>query len=184
MITASNNLKNSKKFREVLEIILAFGNYMNSSKRGPAYGFKLQSLDSLCDTKSSDKRMSLLHYVVVTIRERFPHLLDFDTELNGIDKAAQVTLETVMADMNDLDKGMEAVKKEVLGKGTTTNPALKDFLNNSEEKLKKMKQQAKTAQDTFKDCVEYFGESPKNTDANAFFTLIVRFNKEFQVIQI
>lgn len=29
----------------LLQIILAFGNYMNSSKRGAAYGFRLQSLD-------------------------------------------------------------------------------------------------------------------------------------------
>lgn len=27
------------------QIILALGNYMNSSKRGAVYGFKLQSLD-------------------------------------------------------------------------------------------------------------------------------------------
>ncbi len=29
----------------LLQIILAFGNYMNSSKKGAAYGFRLQSLD-------------------------------------------------------------------------------------------------------------------------------------------
>ena len=29
----------------LLQIVLAFGNYMNSSKRGAVYGFKLQSLD-------------------------------------------------------------------------------------------------------------------------------------------
>lgn len=184
VISAANNLKSSKKFREVLEVILAFGNYMNSSKRGPAYGFKLQSLGTLCDTKSNDKRMSLLHYVVMTMRDKFPHLLDFDTELSGIDQAAQVTLEIVMGDVNDLDKGMEAVRKEVNAekKGVAQqNPILKDFLANSEEKLKKMKTQAKNAQDAFKDCVEFFGESPKNTDANTFFTLIVRFIKEFKV---
>uniref|UniRef100_A0A336LP78 CSON009963 protein n=1 Tax=Culicoides sonorensis TaxID=179676 RepID=A0A336LP78_CULSO len=182
VISAANNLKSSKKFREVLEIILAFGNYMNSSKRGPAYGFKLQSLDSLCDTKSNDKRMSLLNYVVATIRDKFPHLLDFDQELSGIDQASQVTLEIVMGDVNELDRGMEAVRKEVMAiKGNAPqNPILKDFLANSEEKLKKMKTQAKNAQEAFKDCVEYFGESPKNTDANSFFTLIVRFVKEFK----
>ena len=27
------------------QIVLAFGNYMNSSKRGAVYGFRLQSLD-------------------------------------------------------------------------------------------------------------------------------------------
>lgn len=29
------------------QIVLAFGNYMNSSKRGAAYGFRLQSLDAV-----------------------------------------------------------------------------------------------------------------------------------------
>jgi len=28
-----------------IQIVLAIGNYMNSAKRGPVYGFKLQSLD-------------------------------------------------------------------------------------------------------------------------------------------
>lgn len=32
-----------------LQIVLAFGNYMNSSKRGAAYGFRLQSLDLVSD---------------------------------------------------------------------------------------------------------------------------------------
>ena len=31
------------------QIVLAFGNYMNSSKRGAVYGFKLQSLDMVSE---------------------------------------------------------------------------------------------------------------------------------------
>jgi hypothetical protein len=88
IISGSTSVKNSKKLRSVLEIILAFGNYLNSSKRGPAYGFKLQSLDTLLDTKSTDKRMCLLHYIVATIRQKFPELLSFDSDLHYIEKAA------------------------------------------------------------------------------------------------
>lgn len=88
VISASASVKSSKKLRAVLEIILAFGNYLNSSKRGPAYGFKLQSLDTLLDTKSTDKRMCLLHYIVATIRVKFPELMNFESELMHIDKAA------------------------------------------------------------------------------------------------
>merc|ERR1719193_1930595 len=44
---ASKSTRNAKKFKKILEIILAFGNYMNSSKKGAAYGFKMSSLDSL-----------------------------------------------------------------------------------------------------------------------------------------
>ena len=88
VISASSSVKGSKKLRAVLEIILAFGNYLNSDKRGPAYGFKLQSLDTLLDTKTTDKKMSLLHYIVATIRQKFPELLNFESELMHIDKAA------------------------------------------------------------------------------------------------
>lgn len=45
VIAASKSVMASKHLRKVLEVILAFGNYMNSSKRGGVFGFKLQSLD-------------------------------------------------------------------------------------------------------------------------------------------
>ena len=37
------------------QIVLAFGNYMNSSKRGPAIGFKLESLQRVSITEMSPK---------------------------------------------------------------------------------------------------------------------------------
>ncbi|XP_017090055.2 formin-like protein isoform X1 [Drosophila bipectinata] len=178
---ASNSLKQSRKFKAVLEIVLAFGNYLNSNKRGPAYGFKLQSLDTLIDTKSTDKRSSLLHYIVATIRAKFPELLNFESELYGTDKAASVALENVVADVQELDKGMELVRKEaeLRVKGAQTH-ILRDFLNNSEDKLKKIKSDLRHAQDAFKECVEYFGDSSRNADAAAFFALIVRFTRAFK----
>lgn len=88
MISSSKSVRNSNKFKKLLEVILAFGNYLNSSKRGPAYGFKLQSLDTLVDTKSSDKRMSLLNYIVQTVKQYFPELMNFESELMYIEKAS------------------------------------------------------------------------------------------------
>lgn len=84
--------------------------------------------------------------------------------------------------MHELEKGMDQVKKEVelRGKGVQSI-VLRDFLNNSEEKLRRLKTDGKAAQDTFRECVEYFGESPRSTDANTFFSLFVRFAKAFKV---
>ena len=45
VIAASKSVVSSDHLKKVFEVILAFGNYMNSSKRGGAYGFKLQTLD-------------------------------------------------------------------------------------------------------------------------------------------
>uniref|UniRef100_A0A8C1VA33 Formin like 1 n=1 Tax=Cyprinus carpio TaxID=7962 RepID=A0A8C1VA33_CYPCA len=73
---------------KILEIILAFGNYMNSGKRGSAYGFRLQSLDLLLDMKSTDRKLTLLHFIVSIIQEKYPQLHNFHTELHCLDKAA------------------------------------------------------------------------------------------------
>jgi formic-like protein len=182
IITASTSVKSSKKFKALLEVILCFGNYLNSNKRGPAYGFRLQSLDTLMDTKSTDKKTSLLHYIVATIRAKFPDLLNFDSELFYIDKASHVSLENVITDVNELEKGMEIVRKEVIAAGKNAqNLVLKDFLTNSEDKLKKISADTKVAQQSFKECLEYFGESSRNPDANAFFSLLARFVKAFKV---
>ena len=55
----------------MLEIILAFGNYMNRGQRGNAVGFKLSSLTRIADTKSScTKNMTLLHYIVDTCEKK------------------------------------------------------------------------------------------------------------------
>ncbi|XP_023709731.2 formin-like protein [Cryptotermes secundus] len=183
IISASSSVKSSKKLRRVLEIILAFGNYLNSSKRGPAYGFKLQSLDTLLDTKSTDKRMCLLHYIVETVRHKFPELLNFDSELMYIDKAASVSLENIVTDVHELEKGMDLVRKEAELRGTGKergsgqSVVLRDFLANSEEKLRKLKADGRIAQEAFRECVEYFGESPRTTDASTFFSLLVRFSR-------
>lgn len=77
---------------------------------------------------------------------------------------------------------MESVKKEadLRGKGAQSL-VIKDFLQNSEEKLKKLKSESKTAQEAFRECVEFFAESPRTTDANTFFPLLVRFVKAFKV---
>ena len=83
--SASRNLKANVKIKKVLEIILAFGNYMNSSKKGPCYGFKLSSLDSLTISKSgADKQRNLLHYIVDLINQKYPDLRNFYNEITFV----------------------------------------------------------------------------------------------------
>lgn len=92
-----------------------------------------------------------------------------------------------MTDVSELEKGMEQVRKEaeLRGKGTSAqNVVLRDFLANSEEKLRRLRADSKAAQDAFRQCVEYFGESPRSTDASSFFSLFVRFAKAFKVRKV
>lgn len=50
---ASKEVLHSKTLKQLLEVVLAFGNYMNKGQRGNAYGFKVSSLNKIADTKSS-----------------------------------------------------------------------------------------------------------------------------------
>lgn len=42
----------------------------------------------LTDTRSSDRRLSVLHYIAQTMQDKFPELLNFDQELQYIEKAS------------------------------------------------------------------------------------------------
>ena len=70
------------------------------------------SLECLTDTKSVDRRQSLMHFVVETISNQFPQLQAFVNHLQFIEKASQFSLENVLSDLHDLEKGIELTKKE------------------------------------------------------------------------
>jgi hypothetical protein len=85
VIVASTSLTSSEKLRKLLEVILAFGNYMNSGRRGGAWGFKLSVFDRLIDTRApSDKSMTLMHFVVKTVMEKMPEISTFSEDLVDI----------------------------------------------------------------------------------------------------
>ncbi|KAK6165836.1 hypothetical protein SNE40_022673 [Patella caerulea] len=182
IIAASMSLRNSQKLRKMMEIILAFGNYMNSSKRGAAYGFKLQSLDMLIDTKSGDKKVTLMHFLVQTIQDKFPDVINFDSELRFIDKAALVSMENITTDIHELEKGFTLTKKEFQARKDSRDAPtlLKDFLANSEDKFHKLETDVKTAQDAYKRVVEYYGENCRTMSPTTFFSQFVRFVNGFK----
>lgn len=178
---ASSSTHNSAKLRSVLEVVLAFGNYLNSARRGPAYGFRLESLDHLPDTKTPDRRLSLLHFIVDTIRSKMPELLNFDSELVALEKSASVCIENILVDISELEKGMDLVRREVSSPHFPAASPLREFLAASEDKLRRLRQDATAAVNQFRDCVEAFGEPARGSDANRFFPLLVRFIKAFRL---
>ncbi|XP_059397481.1 formin-like protein 3 isoform X5 [Carassius carassius] len=177
IIAASASVKSSPKLKKILEIILAVGNYMNSSKRGSVYGFKLQSLDLLLDTKSTDRKMTLLHYIALVVKEKYPELTTYYNELHFVDKAAAVSLENVLLDVKELGKGMDLVRRECR---LHDHAVLKGFLQTSDTQLDKLQKDAKTAEEAFNNVVLYFGESPKTTPPSVLFPVFVRFIKAYK----
>ncbi|KAF7252066.1 Formin [Varanus komodoensis] len=111
----SKRLLDMKSVKEVLGLILAFGNYMNGGNRtrGQADGFGLEILPKLKDVKSRGAGISLVDYVVIY------YLRHFDKEA-GTDKsvfplpepqdffqASQVKFEDIIKDLRKLKRDLE-----------------------------------------------------------------------------
>ncbi|KAM5135583.1 formin-like protein 1 [Mantella aurantiaca] len=178
LIAASMSIKSSEKLKGILELILAFGNYMNSSKRGAAYGFRLQSLDVLLETKSTDKKQTLLHYLVRVISEKYAHLVGFHSELHFLEKAGTVSLDTLLSDVRSLQTGMEKAQKEFTKQDDCRT--LKDFVKSNMDTMSQLSADAKTAQEAYETVVGYFGENSKTTAPPAFFPIFLRFVKAYK----
>lgn len=182
---ASKSVKSSKKLKRVLELILAFGNYMNSQKKGPCYGFRLQSLDSLTITKSTDKKQHIVHYIASVVEQKYPELKNFYSELTFLDKASQFSLENIMTDVVELERGMELTRRELENRlkapnaqerdKVSQNAALKDFADAAGDQLRSLRTEANRCKALYEECVEFYGESAKTVDANTFFGYLVRF---------
>uniref|UniRef100_A0A8D2ISA0 Formin like 3 n=1 Tax=Varanus komodoensis TaxID=61221 RepID=A0A8D2ISA0_VARKO len=177
IIAASASVKSSQKLKRMLEIILALGNYMNSSKRGSVYGFKLQSLDLLLDTKSTDRKLTLLHFIAMMVKEKYPELSTFWQELHFVEKAAAVSLENVLLDVKELGRGMELIRREC---SLHEHSILRSFLSANEGKLDRLQKDAKTAEEAYNTVVRYFGESPKTTPPSVFFPVFARFIRSYK----
>ncbi|KAJ0057853.1 hypothetical protein NL108_002983, partial [Boleophthalmus pectinirostris] len=181
LISASMSIKSSEKLKKILEIVLAFGNYMNSSKRGSAYGFRLQSLDLLLETKSTDRSQTLLHFIAKVIQEKYPDLVNFHSDLHFVDKAALVSLDGILSDIRALERGMEMTKKEFLVQDDSL--VLKEFIKTNCTILESLIKDSKTAQESYSLAVEYFGENPKTTQPSMFFPIFGRFIKAYKAVQ-
>jgi Rad3-related DNA helicase len=74
---AQQALKSSAHLKTVLQVVLALGNFLNSSsKKGGAYGFKLDTLNKLKQTRSSDNKSTLMKFLVyVTLIALQPHFM-------------------------------------------------------------------------------------------------------------
>lgn len=115
--------------------------------------------------------------------------------------ARAVSLENVLLDVRELNRGMELTRREYSMHGHNT--MLKEFIAHSESKLRKLQDDAKIAQvrpraraflrftssklavwfekDAFDEVVKFFGENAKTTPPSVFFPVFCRFVKAYRV---
>jgi len=179
---ASQQVVNSKKFSQLLKVVLHLGNFINAGTfRGGASGIKLDTLNKLKDLKANDKKQTLLHFLVNFCAAKHPDLLTFFEEISFTEEAKNVSMQTLQSDFTVLSKGMTSLETEA--KSGDTGPfanKIQEFMAKGGPIFEKVKTGFTGAQVAFELALNFFGEDP--TTPEDFFGNIYRFHHSFAQI--
>eukprot|EP00163_Fabomonas_tropica_P018219 TRINITY_DN3247_c0_g1_i2.p1 TRINITY_DN3247_c0_g1~~TRINITY_DN3247_c0_g1_i2.p1 ORF type:complete len:356 (-),score=83.36 TRINITY_DN3247_c0_g1_i2:348-1415(-) len=130
VLLACQEVKTSPILKQLLESVLAIGNYLNSNV---TKGFTLDSLLKLKDTKSfTDNSVTLLHYLAQAVEDSQPQLLSYAEELPHLMFATKTPLESVASDLAKLQEDHKTVEAEVMRYSASTNDGDSDSSSDEE----------------------------------------------------
>ncbi|XP_035797212.2 disheveled-associated activator of morphogenesis 1-like isoform X3 [Amphiprion ocellaris] len=164
---ASKEVVQSATLRQLLEVVLAFGNYMNKGQRANAYGFKVSSLNKIADTKSStDKNITLLHYIVSLLEEKYPKVAAFSEELQSVPEASKVNMAELEKDINILRSGLKSVEAELQYQQAQSSqspvdkfvPVLSQFITVASFRFSDIEESLSEAKELFAKALRHFAE--------------------------
>ena len=186
---ASKAMATSKRFVRLLEIVLAMGNYMNGgSNRGQAYGFKLDTLLKLQDTRAGDRKTTLLMYIVRHVDKTEPDVLKFREDLADVRNAARISLDSVAADLREIKKGLDQVDREVPlapedkpeDKFRTKMAA---FLASAQKDFDGVHGSIDQVEKAFRDAAVLYGEDRSTSKPEEFFGTVTKFMAHFDAAE-
>ena len=113
---ACDNLTHSVRLRQLLGIILNFGNRLNTAgnKRRKAGAFTLDSLLKLNQAKAFDRKTTFLNYIILIVQRNNEILLNFKDDLPAVFKADKVFWDQCLSDLEEVESQLENVRKIAL----------------------------------------------------------------------
>ncbi|ETE65457.1 Disheveled-associated activator of morphogenesis 2, partial [Ophiophagus hannah] len=151
ILLASRELIRSKRLKQLLEVVLAFGNYMNKGQRGNAYGFKVSSLNKIADTKSS-----------------IDNLVELEKEVNNV----KTGLKAVEAEL-------DYQKRRMRESGDKFVPVMSDFITVASFSFSELEDLLNDARDKYAKALKHFGESEGRMQPDEFFGIFDTFLQSF-----
>ncbi|XP_049645741.1 formin-1 isoform X1 [Suncus etruscus] len=199
---ASKGLLHMKSVKDILALILAFGNYMNGGNRtrGQADGYSLEILPKLKDVKSRDNGINLVDYVVKYYLRYYDQEAGTEKSVFPLPEpqdfflASQVKFEDLLKDLQKLKRQLEVSEKQmsVVCKGSPKEylqpfkDKLEDFFQKAKNEHKMEVSHLENAQRSFETTVKYFGMKPKSGEKditpNYVFMVWYEFCSDFKTI--
>uniref|UniRef100_A0A8C7TGF6 Dishevelled associated activator of morphosis 2 n=1 Tax=Oncorhynchus mykiss TaxID=8022 RepID=A0A8C7TGF6_ONCMY len=195
ILSASKEVVRSKRLTQTLEVVLAFGNFMNKGQRGNAYGFKVSSLNKIADTKSSiDRNITMLHYLIMIFEKNYPDILHIQQDLLSIPEAAKVNLAELEKEVHNIKSGLKAIETELQYQQSRTTdrgdkfvPVVGDFITVASFSFSELEDLLNEAKDKFTKSLKHFGEEQDRMQPDEFFgifdTFLVSFDEARQDLE-
>ena len=190
----------SDEIRNILGIILAFGNYMNggNKQKGQADGFNLDILPKLKDVKTADNSSNLLQYIVVQYVNRFDEAalgtekakLPFP-DPSDIRQASLVNFDDLGKEMLVIGQDLKKCKDKMERVFDESNPLrlqpfkdiMAEFVAKATKELKEQTENLSESRDKFNDIVAAFCYSigkGKTVEPTDFFAVWLPFISDFK----
>ncbi|ORZ19880.1 hypothetical protein BCR42DRAFT_410715, partial [Absidia repens] len=196
VVKASESLRESTSLKELLNIILLMGNYMNgSSLQGGAVGIRIASLNKLIDTKASVKTsLTLLHVLAGTVRQEFPSILAFVDDLKDTGRAARImaSFNDIVHEYTDMRQKLNQLndelkthwKPENVEQGDQFSHVMSEYYNSAVSQFENLETLYLNMDVKWKDTMLFYGENPKDMRPDDFFSIFSTFLGHWKVASI
>uniref|UniRef100_A0A3Q1BCM3 Dishevelled associated activator of morphogenesis 2 n=1 Tax=Amphiprion ocellaris TaxID=80972 RepID=A0A3Q1BCM3_AMPOC len=173
ILNASKEVVRSKRLTQVLEVVLAFGNFMNKGQRGNAYGFKVSSLNKIADTKSSiDRNITMLHYLIMIFEKNYPDTLHIQEDLS-------MQLLSLYRCLEALEAELHYQQSRTRERGDKFVAVIGDFITVAGFSFSELEDQLSEAKDKFAKSLKHFGEEERRMQPDEFFGIFDTFLQSF-----
>eukprot|EP00794_Sanderia_malayensis_P007389 gene7389-8209_t len=184
---ACKEVKTSKKFLKFLELILLCGNFMNAgTKNERSYGYDLELLNKLGNTKSTNGKMTLVHFLADAIEQKYSNIIGFENELSHVEQASKYAEDLLTKSVTGLRGTLSRIENELKNHQQPKSAndkfgaVMTTFLNNSKEDVTLLEEMLKRMSHAFKDVIEFFVLDAKKNSSDVFFGNLNTFLHEYE----
>jgi diaphanous 1 len=170
-------IKTNKNFHKFLEILLAYGNYMNGiSAKGGAFGFQFASFNKFYDMKSKDNKTTLFQHIINIIMEEDKKILNFMQYLQSFEKMQITSIQESFNSLKEKFKSVEVLKKfitdkkEEIDEDDRTEDFLNGFYEHASKTIKFVEEKIANISVQFENVSKYLGL--KNKDLDKFVAIM------------
>ncbi|EOB02994.1 Protein diaphanous-like protein 2, partial [Anas platyrhynchos] len=184
---ACEELKKSESFSRLLELVLFLGNYMNSgSRNAQSLGFNISFLCKIRDTKSTDQKTTLLHFLAEICEENYRDILKFPDELQHVESASKVSAQTLKSNLDSMNQQIQRLENDIENFPKTQDEHDKfvekmsiSFAESAREQYEKLSNMHNNMTKLYENLGEYFSFDPKAVSIEEFFGDLSNFRTLF-----